>query len=121
MPLTGGQLCMSEQPTPPELREPSVTQTVGGVVAVQPGGDIDVSGDIVGRDKVTQTTTNVTNVGMSPEAVRRLVLSVGGLARVTAFCFFSGGVVVGFGALQAFARPLPSTMAAAEDFQAGLN
>ena len=38
----------------------------------------------------------------------------------TAFCFFSGGIVVGFAALQAFDRPLPSTEAAAQDFQANL-
>ena len=105
---------------PPEPREPSVTQNVSGGVTVQPGGDANVGGDVVGRDKI-QTTTTVTNVGMSPEAVRRLVLSVGALVFVTAFCFFSGGIVVGFAALQAFARPLPSTMAAAQGFQAGLN
>ncbi len=63
---------MSEQPTPPEPREPSVTQNVSGGVTVQPGGDANVGGDVVGRDKV-QTTTTVTNVGMTPEAVRRLV------------------------------------------------
>jgi hypothetical protein len=40
---------------------------------------------------------------------------------VTALCFFSGGIVVGFAALQAFQRPLPSTLPAAEGFQAGLN
>ena len=111
---------MPEQPTPSEPPEPSATQHVSGGVTVQSGGDVHVGGDVVGRDKI-QTTTTVTNVGMTPEAVRRLVLSVGALVFVTAFCFFSGGIVVGFGALQAFARPLPSTMAAAQDFQAGLN
>jgi hypothetical protein len=111
---------MSEQPTPSELPEPSVTQNVSGGVTVQPGGDANVGGDVVGRDKI-QATTTVTNVGMTPEAVRRLVLSVGVLVFGTAFCFFSGGLVVGFAALQAFARPLPSTMAAAQVFQAGLN
>ncbi len=110
---------MSEQPTPSEPPEPSVMQHVSGGVTVQSGGDANVGGDVVGRDKV-QTTTTVTNVGMTPEAVRRLVLSVGALVFVTAFCFFSGGIVVGFAALQAFARPLPSTMAAAQDFQSGL-
>jgi hypothetical protein len=88
---------------------------------VQPTGDAHVGGDVVGRDKVTQTTTTVTNVGMTPEAVRRLVMSVGVLVFVTALCFFSGGIVVGFGVLQAFARPLPSTPAAAQDFQASLD
>ena len=112
---------MSEQPTPPELSEPSVTQNVSGGVTVQPGGDAKVGGDVVGHDKIMQTTTTVTNVGMTPKAVRRLVMSVGTLVFVTAFCFFSGGILVGFTTLQAFARPLPSTMAAAQDFQAGLN
>lgn len=112
---------MSDQPTPPDPAESSVAQNVSGGVTVQPGDDANVGGDVVGRDKVTQTTTAVTNVGMSPEAVRRLVMSVGVLVFVTAFCFFSGGIVVSFAALQAFDRPLPSTQAAAEDFQAGLN
>jgi hypothetical protein len=111
---------MSEQPTPSEPPEPSVTQNVSGGATVQPGGDANVGGDVVGRDKI-QTTTTVTNLGMTSEAVRRLVLSVGVLVFVTAFCFFSGGLVVGFAALQAFARPLPSTLTAAENFQAGLN
>ena len=62
-------------------------------------------GDVVGRDKVTQTTTTVTNVGMTPEAVRRLVITVGALVFVTAFCFFSGGLVVGAVALQASGPP----------------
>jgi hypothetical protein len=112
---------MSEQPTPPEPREPSVTQNVSGGVTVQPSGDANVGGDVVGRDKVTQTTTTVTNVGMTPEAVRRLVITVGTMVFVTALCFFSGGIVVGAVALQAFDQPLPSTMAAAQDFQAGLS
>jgi hypothetical protein len=112
---------MSDQPTPREPTEPPLTQNVSGGVTVQPGGDASVGGDVVGRDKVVQTTTTVTNVGMTPEAVRRLVLSVGVLVFVTAFCFFSGGIVVGFAALQAFERELPSTREAAEDFQAGLS
>jgi hypothetical protein len=111
---------MSEQPTLPESREPTVTQNVSGGVTVQPGGDANVGGDVVGRDKVT-TTTTVTNVGVTAEAVRRLVLSVGALVFITAFCFFSGGLVVGIAALQAFARPLPSSPEAAQDFQAGLS
>jgi hypothetical protein len=112
---------MSEQPTPSEPREPSVTQNVSGGVNVQPAGDARVGGDVVGRDKIMQTTTTVTNVGMAPEAVRRLVISVAVLVIVTAVCFFSGGIVVGFAALQAFQRPLPSTPGAAQDFQSSLN
>jgi hypothetical protein len=112
---------MSEQPAPSEPLEPSVAQTVSGGATVQSTGDANVGGDVVGRDKILQTSTTVTNVGMAPEAVRRLVISVGVLVLVTAFCFFSGGIVVGFAALQAFQRPIPSTPAAAQDFQASLN
>ncbi len=111
---------MSEQPqTPPVEPSPPPATDVSGGVTVQPGGDVNIGGDVVGRDKVT--TTTVTNVGMTPDAVRKLVLSVGILVFVTALCFFAGGIIVGFATLQAFARPLPSTEAAAQDFQAGLN
>ncbi len=112
---------MSEQPTPTPPPESSGTQNVSGGVTVQPGGDANVGGDVVGRDKVTQTTTNVTNVGMGPEAVRRLVITVGVLVFVTALCFFSGGILVGATALRAFDRPINSTVSAAQDFQSGLN
>ncbi len=108
---------MPEQPTPPEPREPSGTQNVSGGVTVQPGGDANVGGDVVGRDKVTQTTTTVTNVGMTPEAVRRLVITVGGLVFATAFCFFAFGAVAAAAALNTFNRPIVSTEAAANDFQ----
>ncbi len=111
---------MSEQPTPSKPSEPSTTQNVSGGVTVQPGGDANVGGDVVGRDKVT-TTTTVTNVGMTPEAVRRLVITVGVLVFVTALCFFSGGLAVGAVALRAFDRPVNSTLAAAQDFQNNLN
>ena len=107
---------MSEQPTPSEPRESSVTQNVSGGVTVQPGDDANVGGDVVGRDKVTRTTT-VTNVGMTPEAVRRLVISVGVLVFVTAFCFFSGGIVAGAVALQALGRPVDSSLENAQRFQ----
>ncbi len=112
---------MSEQPTPPEPREPSVTQNVSGGVTVQPGGDANVGGDVVGRDKVTQTTTTVTHVGMTPEAVRRLVITVGAMVFVTALCFFSGGLVVGAVALQALGRPVDSSLENAVAFQVKLD
>jgi hypothetical protein len=108
---------MSEQPPDqPEPRKSSPLPNASGGANVQAGGDINVGGDVVGRDKVTQTTT-VTNVGMTPEAVRRLVITVGGLVFVTAFCFFAFGAVTAAAALNAFARPLPSTPEAAQDFQ----
>lgn len=111
---------MTEQPTPSEPRESSSTQNVSGGVTVQPGGDANVGGDVVGRDKVTQTTTTVTNVGMTPEAVRRLVIAVGVMVFVTAFCFFSGGVVAGAVALQALKRDVDSSLANADRFQGKL-
>ena len=112
---------MSDQTPPPESTESSATQNVSGGVTVQPGGDVNIGGDVVGRDKITQTTTNVTNVGMSPEAVRRLVITVGVLVFVTALCFFSGGIALGAVVFQAFHRPVDASVAAAQDFQAGLN
>jgi hypothetical protein len=107
---------MSEQPPdqPQPLESPPL-QNVSGGASVQAGDDVIVGGDVVGRDKVTQTT--ITNVGMTPEAVRRLVLTVGGLVFVTAFCFFAFGAVTAAAALSAFDRPVISTQAAAEDFQ----
>ncbi len=110
---------MSDQTSPPEPIESSGIQNVSGGVTVQPGGDVNIGGDVVGRDKVTQTT--VTNVGMSPEAVRKLIITVGVLVFVTAFCFFLFGTVTAAAALGAFARPVPSNPVAAADFQRGLN
>ena len=112
---------MSEPPTPSKPHEPSVTQNVSGGVTVQPGGDTQISGDVVGRDKVTQNTTTVTNVGMAPEAVRRLVLTVGMLVFVTALCFFSGGIAVGAVALQALNRPVDSSQPKAVSFKAKMD
>jgi hypothetical protein len=107
---------MSEQPpTQPESPETPLVQNVSGGANLQAADDIHVGGDVVGRDKVTQTT--ITNVGMTPEAVRRLVITVGGLVFATAFCFFAFGAVTAAAALSAFDRELPSTQAAADDFQ----
>jgi hypothetical protein len=106
---------MSEQPPQqPEPLESSLTNVSGGA-NVQADGDITVGGDVVGRDKITQTT--VTNVGMSPEAVRRLVITVGGLVFATAFFFFAFGAITAAAALSAFSRELPSNERAAADFQ----
>jgi hypothetical protein len=106
---------MSEQPPQQsEPLEPSLTNVSGGA-NLQAADDITVGGDVVGRDKITQTT--VTNVGMSPEAVRRLVITVGGLVFVTALCFFAFGSVTAAAALSAFNRELPSSPQAAADFR----
>ena len=107
---------MSEQPpNQPEPPETPLVQNVSGGANLQAADDINVGGDVVGRDKITQTT--VTNVGMSPEAVRRLVITVGGLVFATAFCFFAFGAVTAAAALSAFNRELPSSPQAAADFQ----
>ena len=111
---------MPEQPTPAEPHDSPVTQNVSGGVTVQPGGDANISGDVVGRDKIT-TTTTVTNVGMTSEAVRRLVITVGVLVFATALCFFAFGAVTAAAALGAFARPVDSTLSAAHNFQNNLN
>ena len=106
---------MSEQPPQqPEPLESSLTNISGGA-NLQAAADITVGGDVVGRDKITQTT--ITNVGMTPEAVRRLVITVGGLVFATAFFFFAFGAVTAAAALSAFDRELPSTQTAADDFQ----
>ncbi len=102
------------QPTPEE-REPADVTHVSGGVNVDTGGDTSIGGDVVGRDKVTQTTT-ITQVGMSPEAVRRLVITVGALVFVTALCFFSGGLAVGFAAVNALGRPVDSRVEYADAF-----
>ena len=112
---------MSEQPAqPPEPIEPDSSAPVSGGANLQAGGDVNVGGDVVGRDKITQTT-HITQVGMTPEAVRRLVITVGVLVFATAFCFFATGAVAGAAALSAFQRELPSNPSAAEDFQSGLH
>jgi hypothetical protein len=104
-------------PTPPPTPAPAppplqVSGTVGGDVAGRDvNKELNAGRDIVGRDVVTTTTT--TNVGFSPAAVQRLVISVGVLVFVTAACFFSGGVVVGGAALVALDRPVNSNSEAA--------
>jgi hypothetical protein len=111
---------MSEQPPDqPEPAESSPLQNVNGGANLQANDDINVGGDVVGRDKVTQTT--ITNVGMTPEAVRRLVITVGVMVFVTALCFFSGGIVVSAVALQALGRPVDSSLENAAAFQSKLD
>ena len=86
-------------------------QSTSGGVTVG-ADDVNIGGDVAGRDVVKSTTvgddyiagnvTNVTNVGLATKAVQRLIITVGVLVFVTAACFFAGGVVIGanvFGAL----------------------
>ncbi len=104
---------MSDQPEP----KPDSTPEPGGL-NVSGGRDVNVGGDVAGRD-VVKTTTTIT--GFSEQAVQRLLLIVGALVFVTAACFFSGGLAVGFFAFDALNKQVGSSQEAALRFQAGLN
>jgi hypothetical protein len=109
----------------PDQPEPRLTHSTSGGVNV--GADeVIVGGSVVGRDQITSTTvgddliqgnvTNVTNVGLSPQAVQRLIITVGLVVFVTAACFFAGGIFVGANVFTALNRPVNSTQAAADRF-----
>ena len=126
----------SAEPPPPASPEPSGQKTEPRLhqppaSRIRVGGD--VGGDVAGRDVVKTTTagrdvvggdvvttTNTTNVGFTIEAVQRLVVVVGALVFVTAFCFFSSGFLLGGVALAALNQPVASSQAAAQRFAAGL-
>lgn len=102
---------MTQPPTPqPDEVAPRTGEQSGGVDVS--GGQVRSGRDIAGRDIVT---------GYSAEAVQRLIVTVGALVFVTAFCFFSGGLIVGIGALQALGKPVRSSEAAALSMQNKLN
>jgi hypothetical protein len=73
-------------------------------------GDVDVSGDVAGRDVHKSVT-----VGFSEKAVQRLVITVAVIVFVTAACFFTGGVALGAG-LSALNRQVNSSEQAAISF-----
>jgi hypothetical protein len=114
---------MSDQPEPQHPHS-----TPGGVNLG--ATDVKIGGSVVGRDQITSTTTNiavgddliegnvtnVTNVGMSPQAVQRLLITVGVLVFATAACFFAGGIFVGANVFTALNREVNSTQAAADSF-----
>jgi hypothetical protein len=106
-----------------EEQKPSPKQPVSrGGVGLDAGRDVSVDGDVAGRDVVKTTTTTTTNVGFGPKEVQRLVLTVGALVFFTAACFFSGGALVGFGAVAALNRPVTSNNpTAAARFETALN
>lgn len=91
--------------------------------------DVTIGGSVVGRDQITSTTThvgddliqgnvtNVTNVGLSPQAVQRLIITVGLVVFVTAACFFAGGVFIGANVFAALNKPVGSSPAAAASFE----
>ena len=84
---------------PPEETRPNVN--------VSAGRDVNV-GTFVGGNQVTTT-----NVGLGAAAVQRLVITVGVMVFVTAACFFSGGVALGFGAFAALNKSVNSDNPAA--------
>jgi hypothetical protein len=86
----------------PAVEQSSVVENRSGGVDVQ-ASRVNVTGDVVGHD-----VNKVTYVGMSPEAVRRLVLTVGVLVFVTAACFFTGGIFVGRNVIAALDRGVNS-------------
>ena len=111
----------SIEDTQPRLRPVPITVggSVGGDVAGRDVVKTTTAGrDVVGGDVVTTTAT--THVGFSAEAVQRLLITVGALVFVTAFCFFSSGFVLGGAALVALDRPVGSSQDAAGSFAAGL-
>jgi hypothetical protein len=85
---------------------------------ISTAGDVNVGGDVAGRDVVKNTTTTtVTNVGFSEKAVQRLLLMVGAMVFVTAACFFTGGLAIGFAAFPALSKQVGSSESAAQAFQ----
>jgi len=92
---------------------PPPTDDSSGEINLRAGRDANVGGDVVGRDKVVQ-------VGYSPAAVQRLLITVGVLVFVTAACFFSGGVATG-GAIAVLLQDRPASPEAAQMMQNKLN
>jgi len=91
-------------------------QNVSGGIDLRPGGDVNITGDVAGRD-----VTKVTYVGMQPEAVRRLVITVAAMVFATAACFFTGGIFVGSKVFAALDRTVNSRPEAAASMQAKLD
>lgn len=83
---------MSDSTPPPEETRPNVSVNAGRDVTI---------GEFVGGNKTT-------NVGLGASAVQRLLITVGVMVFVTAACFFSGGLAVGFGAFVALNKTVNS-------------
>jgi len=80
------------------------------------GGQVQIGGDVAGRDVV-----KVTQTGLAASAVQRLVVTIGALVLavgfcflVTAACFFSGGVVLSAAVFTALNRPVETSPEAAQ-------
>lgn len=99
---------MSDEPEPSEAERER-----NGGVSLTSSGDVSVGGDVAGRDVIRSTT----QIGFSEKAVQRLLITVGVMVFATAACFFSGGVVVGAVAFNAFDRPVDSSSEAAQRMQ----
>ena len=102
----------NQVPTPPA--GPEAERPAAGGVQVE-GRQVSVGGDVAGRDIV-----RTTYVGFSPQAVQRLLITVGVLVFLTAACFFSGGILVGGVAIAALDRQVGSSTQAADRMQAKL-
>ena len=100
-----------QNPAPNE--KPAIGRSGG--IDLRAGDDVNITGDVAGRD-----ITQVTNVGMPPEAVRRLVITVGVLVFVTAACFFTGGIFLGGKVFAALDRQVESRPEAAASMQTKL-
>lgn len=100
------------RPAPPPAPPIQVGGSVGGDVA---GRDVHKT-TTAGRDVVGGDVVTTTNYGFTIAAVQRLVITVGVLVFVTAFCFFSSGFVLGGAALVALNTPVGSSAEAAASF-----
>jgi hypothetical protein len=117
---------MSDQPDlpPPPPPAPGSVQSTSGGVNVG-ADDVTVGGSVVGRDQITSVgddliqgnVTNVTNVGLSPQAVQRLIITVALVVFVTAACFFAGGIFVGANVFTALNKSVGSSTEAAASFE----
>jgi hypothetical protein len=77
------------------------------------GGDQqNIGGDLVSGNKI---------IGLSERFVLRLIVAVGVLVFFTAACFFSGGVVVSFAAINALNKPVGSSEPEARAMQQKLD
>lgn len=108
---------MSDQPTsptpPPDPPRPNIN--------IEAGRDLNAGTFVGGNMTTSSTTTTNTNVGFNAAQVQRLIVTVAMLIFVTAGCFFSGGLVLGVGAIAALnSQNFTSSEAAASRFQSKL-
>ncbi len=107
-------------PADPPREETQPRLQVGGSVGGDAAGRDLHKTTTAGRDVVGGDVVSSTNIGFGVEAVQRLLITVGALVFVTAFCFFSSGFVLGGVALTALNREVASSPEAAASFGAQL-